>query len=120
MGGGENLCSLGPAYISYPSIKYEILQLVKKVWIEVSPLLRLLQIRDELAMGTTIVRSEHPANGGGHFTQTREGPEQAILPVVVYVTKVLILHKLASHFVVKGIIAVRRTGARTRRQQLAC
>ena len=56
----------------------------------VGPLLWLVQIADVLAIGTAIIRRQHPGNQEPKVA----GTQQAEVPVVVDVAEILVLHGL--------------------------
>ena len=60
----------------------------------VGPVFRLVQIADVLAIGTAIIRRQHPGDQKPEVAGTQDGAQQAEVPVVVDVAEILVLHGL--------------------------
>ena len=56
------------------------------------PLLWLVQIADVLAIGTAIIRRQHPGDQEPEVAGPQDGTQQSEVPVVVDVAEILVLH----------------------------
>lgn len=91
---GEQVRVLYKAHVALPSLADTIHEKFVEFRIVRAPPNWLIEVSDERAVGTTVRGRQHPTDAHAYLTTTGEGPQQAVLSVVVYVSEVLVLHCL--------------------------